>query len=140
MENAPKWLRPVAVAALLWNLLGCFAYLSEVMLTAEDLAKMSAAQQALHTARPAWAVAASALAVWGGALGCLGLILRKRWSNPLFLTSLVGVIVQDIGLFGPAGAASHAGPSVIALQGMVLLVAVTLVGLGRAANAKGWLA
>lgn len=138
MPAAPKWFRPVAVAALLWNLLGCFAYLSEVMLTPEGLAKLSAAEQALHAPRPAWAVAATALAVWGGAFGSLGLILRKRWATLLLLTSLVGAIVQDIGLL--TGAAARSGPAVIALQGLVLLIAVVLVGLGRTAGARGWLA
>jgi hypothetical protein len=137
MDTTPKWFRPVALAALLWNLLGCFAYLTEVMLTPEGLAKMSAAQQALHVPRPTWAVAASAFAVWGGALGCLGLLLRKRWSNLPLLASLLGVIVQDVGLL--TGPESRTGPPAIALQGLVLVVAVALVVLGRKAEARGWL-
>ena len=62
-EQAPKWFLPVAIAALLWNLLGCAAYLSNVMLTPEAVARMSAAQQAMYAARPAWSVAATAIAV-----------------------------------------------------------------------------
>lgn len=139
MNAAPRWFRPVAIAALVWNLLGCLAYLSDVTRTAADVAKMTAAQQALEAARTAWAVAATALAVWGGAAGCLGLILRKRWANPLLLISLLGVIVQDIGLFGLTDAGRQAGPAVIGLQGMVLVIAVALVGLGRKAGANGWL-
>mgnify|MGYP007034171025 CR=1 FL=1 len=54
MEQAPKWFLPVAITALLWNLIGCAAYLSDVMLTPDALAKMTAAQQAMHDARPAW--------------------------------------------------------------------------------------
>jgi hypothetical protein len=139
VNAVPKWFRPVAVAALLCNLLGCFAQLSDVMLTPQDLAKMSAAQQALYASRPAWAVAATALAVWGGALGCEGLALRKRWSIPLLLISLVGVMVQDFGLFVLSGAAAQAGPTVFVLQGLVFLIAVALVWVGRTADAKGWL-
>jgi hypothetical protein len=139
MDAAPKWFRPVAIAALLWNLLGCFAYLSDVTLTAEDVAKMSAAQQALYAARPAWAVAAMAIAVWGGALGCLGLLLRKRWATLVLLASLAGVVVQDVALFGLTGFASQAGPAVLGLQGMVLVIAVALVVLGRTADRRGWL-
>jgi hypothetical protein len=139
MEAAPKWFRPVAVVALIWNLLGCLAYLSDVTLTPEDVAKMSAAQQALYASRPAWAVAATAVAVWGGALGCVGLILRKRWSTLLLLASLAGVVVQDIALFGLSEAASLAGPTVIALQGLVLVIAVGLVALARRAERQGWL-
>ena len=52
MEQPPKWFLPVGIAALLWNLLGCAAYLSDVMLTPEDVAKMTADQQALYAARP----------------------------------------------------------------------------------------
>ena len=139
MDAAPKWFRPVAIAALLWNLLGCLAYLSDVMLTPEDVAKMSAAQQALYASRPAWAVSATALAVWGGALGCLGLILRKRWANLLLLVSLAGVVVQDIALFALAGGASAGGPAAFALQGLVLVIAIALVVLGRKADRQGWL-
>lgn len=69
---------PVAIVALLWNLLGCAALLTDVTLTPEDVVKMSPAQQALYESRPAWAVAATAVAVLGGALGRLGLLLCKR--------------------------------------------------------------
>ena len=139
MEAAPKWFKPVAIVALLWNLLGCIAWFSDVMVTPEDVVKMSAAQQALYASRPTWALAATALAVWGGALGCVGLILRKRWSRPLLLISLTGVIVQDAALFGLTAAVSQAGPAVLALQGLVVVIAVALVFLGRKADVDGWL-
>lgn len=135
----PKWYLPVTIAALLWNLLGCGAYLSDVMLTADDIAKMSADQQALYASRPAWAVAATAIAVWGGALGCIGLIWRKRWALPLLVASLIGVIVQDIGLFVLSDVIRIYGPVVLAMQGLVLAVAIALVWLARTAIARGWI-
>jgi len=140
MNTAPKWFLPVAGVALLWNLVGCAAYLSDVMLTPEDVAKMDAAQQALYASRPAWAVAATAVAVWGGAAGCVGLLLRKRWALPLLLASLAGLVVQNVGLFVISDAASLVGPEVYALQGMVLLIAIGLVLLARRAIARGWIA
>ncbi|QQS41390.1 MAG: hypothetical protein IPM63_00090 [Acidobacteriota bacterium] len=93
MNKAPKWFVPVAVVALIWNLLGCVAYLFDVMMSPEDIANLSAAEQALYASRPAWAVAATAVAVWFGALGCVGLVLKKRWSLPVLALSLAGVIV-----------------------------------------------
>lgn len=140
MEKAPKWYLPVAVVALLWNLLGCVAYLSDVMLTPADVAKLSAAQQALYAARPAWSIAATAIAVWGGAAGCVGLILRKRWATPLLIASLLGAIVQDVWLFGMSNSAAQARTVAFVLQGLVLLIAVGLVILGRKAAARGWTA
>lgn len=140
MVKAPAWFMPVAIVALLWNLLGCFAFASDLMLTPADVAKMSAEQQALYAARPAWAVAATAVAVIGGALGCIGLILRKRWALPLFVLSLVGVIAQDIGLFVLTDGAKLAGTVAVVLQGVVLLVAIGLVLLARKAIRNGWIA
>ena len=138
MQQAPKWFLPVAIAALLWNLLGCAAYLSDVMLTPDDVAKMSAAQQAMYAARPAWSVGATAIAVWGGAAGCVGLIMRKRWATPLLLASLAGLVVQDVSLFVLTKA--QAGPTALVLQGTVLLIAIGLLLLARKATAQGWIA
>jgi hypothetical protein len=140
MTPAPKWYLPTAIVALLWNLVGCAAYLSDVMLTPEDVAKMTAAQQAMYATRPAWSVAATAIAVWFGAAGSLGLIMRKRWASSLLIASLAGVIIQDAWLFGLSDAAAQAGAAAYAIQGCVLLIAIALVWLGRRATARGWIA
>ncbi len=132
----PKWFMPVAIVALLWNLIGCAAYLMDVTLTPEAVATMSADQQALYAARPSWAVAMYAIAVWGGALGCVGLVLRKRWAQGPLLASLIGLIGQDAALFGMSPVAISA--SVYALQGMVLVIAVLLLLLANRAAREGW--
>lgn len=140
MEQPPKWYLPVAIAALLWNLLGCAAYLADVMLTPADVAKMTAAQQAMYAARPAWSVAATAIAVWAGALGCLGLIMRKRWAMPLLVASVLGIVVQDVSLFGLSPADAKPETAAYAIQGMVLLIGVGLLLLARKAAAQRWIA
>lgn len=139
MAQAPKWFRPVSVVALLWNLLGCAAYLADVMMTPEALARLTAAQQAMYAARPTWAVAATAIAVWFGAGGGVGLLLRKRWATPLFITSLAALIVQDAWLFFMSGV-QQANPVAMMLQSLVLLIGIGLVMLGRRAAAQGWIA
>lgn len=139
MTAIPKWYRPVTVLALLWNLMGCAAYLADVMVTPEAIAAMPAAQQALYNSRPAWAVAATATAVWGGALGCLGLLMRKSWAVALLAASLAGVVVQDLAIFVLSGAGAQGGAAVYVLQGLVLAVAVALFQLARRASAAGWL-
>ena len=137
MEQHPKWYRPVAIVALLWNLIGCAAYLADVMLTPEAVAKMTAAQQAMYAARPAWSVAATAIAVWGGAAGCFSLIRRRRWATPLLVVSLLGLMAQDVSLFLLSGAPPIDATSVV-LQGMVFLIGVALVWLARTAAVRGW--
>jgi hypothetical protein len=139
MTDVPKWFKPVAIVALLWNLIGCAAYLGDVMTTPEQVAQMPPAQQALYNSRPAWAVAATAVAVWAGALGCIGLILRKRWARPVLDASLAGVVVQDVAIFLMSDAAAITGSAVYVLQTLVLVIAIALVLLARRASERGWL-
>lgn len=139
MNLPPKWFRVVAILALLWNLLGCASYLADAMLTPEDVAKLSAEQQELYRARPAWAVGATAVAVWLGALGSLALILRKRWATILLVLSLLGVLAQDYWLFAASGAVLAAGPEAAILQALVLVIAIALVALSMRAAKHGWL-
>jgi hypothetical protein len=134
MANAPRWLVPVAVVALLWNLLGCFALYVDLAMTPEAIAKLTPAEQQLHAARPAWAVAATAVAVIG-----LALALRRKWALPLLVASLAGVLVQDFGMFVLADGAALAGPVAVALQGVVLLVAIGLAWLAWRGAQRGWL-
>jgi hypothetical protein len=140
MNTPPGWFKVVAIVALLWNLLGCLAFASDLSLSPDDVAKLSASQQALYAARPVWAVVATGFAVIGGALGCVGLLLRKKWAIILFALSLLGILVQDFGLFALAGGAKLAGPAAVAMQAVVLVIGVWLLVFSRKSAARGWLA
>ncbi|MBN8481231.1 MAG: hypothetical protein J0L88_06515 [Xanthomonadales bacterium] len=139
MDKSPTWLKVVAIIALLWNLLGCLAFGYDLSLGAEDIAAMPAAHQALYAARPAWAVAGTGLAVIAGALGCIGLLLGRKWAYPVFVLSLAGIVAQDFGLFVLVDGATLAGPVAVVMQGIVLVVAIALILLARRGIARGWL-
>lgn len=138
VNNAPKWFVPLAIMAALWNLMGCLAWVFDLMLSAEDVAALPPEQQAMYAARPAWALVATGAAVLGGAFGSLGLALRKRWAGPLLVLSLIGVIAQDVGMFGMTDALGTAGIVPLVLQSVVLLVVIGLVLLARKAVHRGW--
>ncbi|MBX7118166.1 MAG: hypothetical protein K1X31_04115 [Gemmatimonadaceae bacterium] len=135
----PKWFTPVAIVALLWNLMGASAYLMDVMMSPEAVAALTPAQRALYESRPAWFVAVYAIAVWAGVLGALGLVLKRRWARGLLLASLLALIVQDLALFTKAEFTAAVTGAVIGLQATVLLVAVGLILLARRADTDGWL-
>ena len=139
MNAVPGWFKVVAVLALLWNVLGCVAFFADLRLSPAELAQLPEAQQALYAARPAWAVAATGLAVFGGVLGCLGLLLRRKWAVVVLALSLLGIVVQDFGLFVLVDGASLAGPVAVVMQAVVLLVGIALLLLARKASARGWL-
>lgn len=139
MTQPPKWFKVVAILALVWNLLGCAAYLADAMMTPADVAKLSPEHQELYAARPSWAVSATAVAVWLGALGSLALLLRKRWATVLLVLSLFGVLVQDYWLFLGSNAARVTGSSAMIMQAFVLVVSIALVMLSLHAAKRGWL-
>jgi len=128
-SKAPAWLRVVAALGLIWNLYGCYAYLQTVgALTGGDAAMAP---------MPSWVTGAFAIAVFGGAIGCLGLLLLMGWSRLLLLLSLLAVIAQDIWLFGMSGAAPTG--NALLLPAMVTLVSVLLAWVAHDAAKKGWL-
>ncbi len=136
MSALPKWYKPVAVVALLWNLIGASAYLMDVTISPEAVAQMGEAQRAMYESRPAWFVAAYACAVWFGVGGSLGLLLRKRWAKPALLVSLLGLTAQDVALFSRPEVLADV--TVIILQSVVLVIAVLLLLLARKSEAEGW--
>lgn len=140
VSNAPKWFLVVSIIALLWNLLGVFGFVMEVTMSEADFAAMPEARRALHDATPAWATAAFGIAVFGGALGSLLLVLKRSLALPLLVLSLIGVVAQVIYVFVISNALEVLGLSETFVPLVVLAVAVYLVVLARSAKAKGWLA
>lgn len=139
MSKPPLWFTLVAGSALLWNMVGLLAVIADLQLSAADIAALPADQQAMYAARPPWSVVASVVAVAGGTLGCIALLLHKRWSLALFFVSLVGILLQDIGVFLVAGGATSRNLVPIVLQGLVLVVAIGLIVLARRAISRTWL-
>lgn len=124
----------IAAVALVWNAMGCMAYLSEM-----DPDSLEAAARALIDNRPAWATAAFAIAVWGGALGSVLLLLRKSLAFYVFVVSLLGVTVQMYhGLFMGGGTGSY-GPFEIAMAIMIPAMGAFLIWYTKMAESKGWI-
>jgi len=139
MPTPPKWFKWLVAIALAWNVAGVLGVAADMRLSAADIAALPANQQALYAARPFWSVVASVVAVGGGTLGCLGLLMRRRWALVLLYLSLVGIVVQDIGIFLVAGRAGSPGLVAAILQGLVLVIGMALVALARRANGRSWL-
>ncbi len=136
----PVWFWIVSVLGLLWNLLGAMAYLGQVFITDEMKASMPADQLELMANTPAWATAAFAIAVWGGVLGCIGLLLRKKWARPVLLLSLLGILVQMSYAFFMTNAAEVYGTVQGVVMPLLLIgIGVCLVLFAKSSQNKGWI-
>lgn len=138
-SKLPVWFWIVSAVALVWNLLGVMAYIMQVTMSDEVLAALPEADQAAYAAEPAWATGAFAVAVFGGALGCLLLLLRKRLAVTVLLVSLLAVIIQQIYMWGISGMASSMSGADFVMPIMIPVIAILLVWFARSSTAKNWL-
>ena len=90
----------IGVIGLIFNLLGCMNYISQM--NAEMVASMPEAYRTIVEIRPVWGSAAFAIAVFGGALGCILLLLRMSVAVYVLIASLVGAVVAQVPFFGVA--------------------------------------
>lgn len=127
----------IAGFCFVWNLMGVMAYLSEF--NAENMASLPDAQRALIEQRPPWATAAFAVAVWGGALGCLLLLARKAVAFYVLVASLAGVIVQMCYNLFLAESTAVYGPFETTMAVLIPLIAVFLVWYSKFAQSRGWI-
>ena len=135
----PVWFWVVSVLALIWNIIGVMSYLAQAYTSVEDLEKMTQAQRELFEAQPAWVTGAFAIAVFGGTLGCIALLLRKKWAKPILIISLLGVLAQFIyGLF-LSNTIEVYGNQAIIFPIIIIVVGILLVLLAKKSIQKGWL-
>ncbi len=128
----------IGAVTLIWNVMGVINFFMQM--NADALASFPESHRAIIVGRPAWATGAFAIAVFGGALGCLLLLLRKSAAYYLFIASLLGVIVQLIHTLGIASSTIDFSPfdiSMIIL--MPLVVAAFLIWYSKWAESKGWI-
>lgn len=127
----------IAGFCFVWNAMGVMAYLSE--LSADSMTALPDAKRILTEQRPAWATAAFAVAVWGGALGCLLLLARKTVAFYLFVASLVGVIVQMYYNLVIAESTEVYGPFETTMTVLIPLIAIFLVWYSKFAESRSWI-
>ena len=126
-NTANRWIKPVLITALLWNILGVFAFIMQLLLTPEMVSKLPQEQQLAYNNQPLWAFLAFAIAVFGGALGCLLLLFKKSLATLILIISLAAVLAQQYYNFLIINSISLFGISAIFMPIAVTIIAIALV-------------
>lgn len=130
------WL--ISVVALLWNIGGAINYLMQTNL--EFVSTLPETHRAIIEGRPVWATGGFAIGVFGGAVGCLLLLLRKSTAIYVFIASLIGIILTMIHTVNVA--TSKIDFTLVEIFVMVLLpviVAAMLIWYTKQAMRKCWI-
>jgi hypothetical protein len=138
-EKKPVWFWIIGWGALLWNLLGVFAYIMQVTMSPEMMASMPTAQQELIENTPAWATGAFAFAVFGGAFGAILLLLKNKLALPFFIISFIGVLVQMVHSLFLSNSMEVYGPGGAVMPIMVVLFGIGLIWISKRSIPKGWI-
>jgi len=125
----------IGAVALLWNVMGAANFFAQM--NPDVLAAYRESERAIVEGRPAWATGAFVMAVFGGALGCLLLLLRKSVAYYLFIASLLGVIVTMAHTLGVD--VDFGLGEILGIILMPLAVAAFLIWYSKLAQSKGWI-
>jgi len=98
------------------------------------------AQRELYTNMPSWVNIVFAAEVFGGLLGCIGLLLKKRWAIWLLVLSLIGTLCQTAYIFFLSDAISIMGTPAIVMPLVAIAIICGLIAFAIVAAGKHWIA
>lgn len=125
-SKVPTYFWIIAVLALLWNLMGAFAFITDMMATPAVLAETYTPEQIkfLDT-YPSWTKVFYGIATIGGLIACIGLLMRKRWALGFFCLSLLGVLIQQGHSILMTNAREYFGD----VAGLYMPIAITVIAI-----------
>ena len=134
-ENKIHWsFWVICVVTLIWNVLGSINFV--VQMNPEMHETYRETERLIIIGRPFWATVGFAIAVFGGAIGCFLLLLKKSFAFYLFIASLLGVFVTmahalNLGINFGIG-------EILGFILMPMIVAIFLIWYSKLSERKGW--
>lgn len=138
VEAKPMWFKVVAVVLVLWGLIGLYFFWAQIL---RDPPMLDDWTRDYMARQPKWTVWVYAIAVLSGAIGSVALLMGSRIARPIYIVSLIAVVVQ----FGHALLMTE----LVAVKGaamtvpfplFIAAVALFQIWLAGTALRKGWIA
>jgi hypothetical protein len=136
--NKAFWI--IAVLALLWNIVGVLFWLMEHFFMTEEMkAAYPPEELELINSAPSWGIYVYAIAVFGGLLASVLLLMRKKMAVGIFGISLLAILIQmGYWIFG-MDAVGVMGPSSLIMPLIVIAIAIFEYFYSKGAARNGWL-
>ena len=135
--GAPRHLWIVGIVSLLWNLMGAMDYVMTQTKNEAYMGQFSPEQLEFFYGFPVWLVAFWAIAVWGGVLGVVLLLMRKKLAVSVLAVSFLCMVVTSIYNYGFAGGIDIVGGTGFLISVVIFGIALALVVYARAMARRG---
>jgi hypothetical protein len=130
------WL--VGIVAFLWSSLGAFDYVMVETKNGAWMEEFTPEQAEFFYGLPTWVVATWATAVWGGVLGALLLLMRKRLSVFVFLVSLLAMVATAVHNYGMSNGMEVMGDATsLAFTGAIFVSSLGFFVYARSMKKRG---
>ena len=140
--NVPAWFWILAILFLLWNILGVLSFIGDLNSTKESLEAMEAYSDReieLMLSLPSWTKVFYGLATFSGLIGAIGLIMKKRFAVPLFVTSLCAAVFHHAYIYTTTEAMSVMQMPSKIMSLVVISTCVLQLWFSRKARSRAWL-
>jgi hypothetical protein len=138
-NKAPVWFWIVAILLLLWEVMGCYACVSQFRLGAAAMGPVDDWSLKYYAALPGWYNWVYAVATFGGLLGAVALLLRDRRASLLFWVSFVAIVVMFGYAFFATDLIAHKGlGQVLPFPLFIAAVGGFAIWFAGFAAGKGW--
>lgn len=135
----PRWFWIVSGILVLWGLMGCWAVYAHVAWGPKIDPAATQWDYDYYAALPGWFVWDFVVAVGGGLLGSIAMLARSRFAQPLYIASLIGVVIQFGYVFLATDLLAHKGWLATLFPALIFAIAVFQIWFARRAAASGWI-
>ena len=139
-KRTPRHLWVVGGIALLWNAMGAMDYVMTQTKNEAYMSQFAAEKLSFYYGMPAWTVATWAIAVWGGVLGAVLLLARRRLAVWVFLVSLIAMATTAFQNYVLSNGMEVVGDAFsLGFTAVIFLIALSLFLYARSLHKRGML-
>lgn len=134
----PLWFWAIGILALLYFLMDSMMLYNRVFMP-DELANSMPKLYGLYQKMPIWVNGVYALEIFGGLMGALALLSKKKWAFILFCVSMIGVLAQTSYLWFVSDSIAVLGKPAIVMPAIAIVLGVILIMVSRSAISRGWI-
>ena len=139
-QKPPAWFVVIAILLVLWGLTGCASLYFHIAYGPAMNPDATDWDRAYFAALPIWFTLIYAVAVGAGALGSVALLMRSKLAVPLYILSLIAVVIQFGYVFAATDLIAHKGvAATVPFPLVIAALAVFQIWFAKRAERRGWI-